>query len=62
MKKPHNKPQLRIHTHIDDDFQIRSSIDHEDIEVAGSGNNTVIENEDLAELTGTMGKAALQSF
>jgi len=53
---------LRIHTHIDDDFQIRSSIDHEDIEIEGSGNNTVIENQDMAELTGTTGKAVLQSL
>jgi len=57
---------LRIHTKIDDDFQIQSSVDadeerHEVAIGGGSGANTVIENADLVDIT-AMDKAALESF
>lgn len=65
------KHHLRIHTKIDDDFQIQSSVDAEEekalVEVlptsgldcanaspraSGGDNNTVVENEDMQEITG----------
>ena len=73
--KAPNKPRLRIHTRIDDNFQIQSSLDAEtdapdvqqqprqDEPVASpqGGTDTVIEIADMAEITGKE-KNALESF
>ena len=60
-----SKPRLMIHTAIDDDFQImRSSIDNEEERLVGSGANTVIEDDDLALISGDANDKdkALESF
>ena len=73
--KAPNKPRLRIHTKIDDNFQIQSSIDadtdaadlhqhprqDEPVVSPQGGTDTVIENADMAEITGK-DKNALESF